>query len=81
MRGLKALVIFMAILIVAGFVVLVIGLIQRSGELSADDLMRRYCTHVYARVGSYEEAARRLGLDRRTVKARIDSELLERLRS
>ncbi len=52
----------------------------REGELSADELLRRYCTEVYARVGSYEEAARRLGLDRRTVKARIDAELLERLR-
>ena len=42
--------------------------------------MRRYCTLVYARSGSYEEAARRLGLDRRTVKARIDETLLERLK-
>jgi transcriptional regulator with AAA-type ATPase domain len=52
-----------------------------AGELSAEDLMRVYCTHVYAAAGSYEEAARRLGLDRRTVKAKLDRELLERLRS
>jgi DNA-binding NtrC family response regulator len=52
----------------------------RGCELSAEDLLRRYTTHVYARAGSYEEAARRLGIDRRTVKARIDPELLERLR-
>jgi transcriptional regulator with AAA-type ATPase domain len=52
----------------------------RSGSLSADDLLRRYCTQVYAQTGSYEAAARRLGLDRRTVKARVDRELLERLR-
>ncbi len=52
----------------------------RDGSLSADELLRRYCTSVYARVGSYEETARRLGLDRRTVKARIDPELLETLR-
>jgi transcriptional regulator with AAA-type ATPase domain len=53
----------------------------QAGELSADDLLRHYCTLVYARAGSYEEAARRLGLDRRTVKARVDAELLERLRA
>ena len=49
------------------------------GTLSADDVMRRYCTLVYAKTGSYEEAARRLGIDRRTVKAKIDRELLEEL--
>ncbi len=52
----------------------------RSGELNAEKLLRRYCTRVYAQAGSYEEAARRLGLDRRTVKARVDSDLLKRLR-
>jgi DNA-binding NtrC family response regulator len=52
----------------------------REGGLSADDLLRRYCTETYARTGSYEEAARRLGLDRRTVKAKVDRELLQRLR-
>ena len=51
------------------------------GTLTADQLLRRYCTHVYAVTGSYEEAARRLGIDRRTVKARIDTDLLQRLRS
>jgi hypothetical protein len=35
---------------------------------------------VYARTGSFEAAGRRLGVDRRTVKAKIDPELLERLR-
>jgi transcriptional regulator with AAA-type ATPase domain len=52
-----------------------------SGSLTADELLRRYCTHVYAQSGSYEEAGRRLGLDRRTVRARLDAELLERLRA
>ena len=33
-----------------------------------------------ARVGSYEEAARQLSLDRRTVKARIDETLLAKLK-
>ncbi len=47
-----------------------------SGELSAEEVLRRYCTLVYARVGSYEEAGRRLGLDRRTVKSRVAEDLL-----
>ena len=44
-----------------------------SGALTADELIRRYCTHVYASTGSYEETGRRLDLDRRTVKAKIDA--------
>jgi hypothetical protein len=51
-----------------------------SGSLGAEDLLRRYCTLVYADSGSYEEAARRLGLDRRTVRARVDRAWLGRLR-
>ena len=50
------------------------------GALNADAILRHYCTLVYAKTGSYEESARRLGLDRRTVKARIDTEQLERLK-
>lgn len=50
------------------------------GELAAEELLQRYCTLVYAQAGSYEEAGRRLGLDRRTVKAKIDRERLESLR-
>ncbi len=50
-------------------------------ELDMDALASRYATLVYARTGSYEEAARRLGIDRRTVKARVDEALLERLRA
>ncbi len=52
-----------------------------AGEASADALLRDYTTRVYAKVGSYEAAARVLGLDRRTVKAKIDPELLEELRA
>ena len=48
-------------------------------ELSADELLTRYCTLVYAREGSYESAARRLALDRRTVKAKVDPRLLAQL--
>ena len=58
------------------------GLIQGvlSGSLSADAVLRSYCTLVYAQTTSYQETARRLGLDRRTVKEKIDAELLRRLR-
>ncbi len=51
------------------------------GTLTADDLLRRYCTLVYSQTGSYEETARRLLLDRRTVKSKIDPQLLEQLRN
>src|SRR5579871_1198182 len=44
----------------------------RHGRLSADELLTHYITMVYSRTGSYEETARRLGLDRRTVKAKVD---------
>ncbi|MBI4602788.1 MAG: sigma-54-dependent Fis family transcriptional regulator [Planctomycetes bacterium] len=52
----------------------------RAGELSAEELLRRYATLVYARTGSYEQAARDLKLDRRTVRSKVDRQLLERLR-
>jgi len=39
-----------------------------NGKLPAEELMRRYVRRVHRLAGSYEEAARRLGLDRRTVK-------------
>ncbi|QDU83815.1 Nitrogen assimilation regulatory protein [Planctomycetes bacterium Pla163] len=44
----------------------------RAGELTADELLDRYCAQVYDHVGTYEGAARALGLDRRTVKARAE---------
>jgi DNA-binding NtrC family response regulator len=50
-----------------------------AGSLSADELLRRYCTLVYAETGSYQETGRRLGLDRRTVKDKVDANLLEQL--
>jgi transcriptional regulator with GAF, ATPase, and Fis domain len=49
-----------------------------AGDLSADELLRGYCTLIYARCHSYEETARRLKIDRRTAKAKIDADLLER---
>src|SRR5262245_17460353 len=46
-----------------------------AGGLTADELLRRYCTLVFADTGSYQATARRLGLDRRTVRARVDRTL------
>ena len=40
----------------------------REGTLSATELTARYCKLLYARHGTYEEVARRVGLDRRTVR-------------
>jgi transcriptional regulator with AAA-type ATPase domain len=51
----------------------------RAGHLSADELLTRYVTIVYSRTGSYEETARRLALDRRTVKAKVDRALLAKI--
>jgi hypothetical protein len=51
----------------------------RAGRLPAETLLARYVTLVYSRVGSYEETARQLGLDRRTVKAKVDQAMLKRL--
>jgi hypothetical protein len=39
--------------------------------LTAEELLRRYTRIVFARAGSIEETARRLDLDRRTVRARL----------
>ncbi len=44
-----------------------------AGTLSADELLTRYVAHVHSRLGTYEAAARRLGIDRRTVKARVQA--------
>jgi transcriptional regulator with AAA-type ATPase domain len=50
------------------------------GTLDVEELLSRYTTLVYHLSGSYEEAARRLGIDRRTVKARVDTTLLQNFR-
>jgi Sigma-54 interaction domain len=49
-----------------------------AGNLSANDVLSRYCTWIFFRTGSYESAASLLGIDRRTVKAKVDEELLAR---
>lgn len=50
-----------------------------AARLPAAEIERRYVTLVYAREGTYGGAARVLGLDRRTVKDRVDEELLAAL--
>jgi transcriptional regulator with AAA-type ATPase domain len=50
-----------------------------AGRLTADALLRRYVTLVYSQTGSYEETARRLAMDRRTVKSKVDGALLRKL--
>jgi len=52
----------------------------REGRLTVEEMLSRYITIVYSRTGSYEETARRLELDRRTVKAKVDADLLKKLR-
>jgi hypothetical protein len=43
-----------------------------AGELTASELLSRYCRVLYARLGSYEGVAKLTALDRRTVKKYID---------
>ena len=43
----------------------------QAGALDAPALLSRYCGMLYRRVGTYEEVARRTGLDRRTVRKYI----------
>lgn len=51
------------------------------GNLTLEELQRRYVTLVYAKRGKYEETARLLGIDRRTVKKYLDESLLTKERS
>jgi DNA-binding NtrC family response regulator len=50
-----------------------------SGHFTADDLLRQYCTLLYAASRNYSTVAEKLGVDRRTVRAKVDHELLREL--
>lgn len=43
------------------------------GELAAEELVRAYCEHLYAREKSYVQVAKITGLDRRTVRRHLTS--------
>ncbi len=48
-----------------------------TGKLSASQLTKIYCNHIYESSGTYGDVARKTGLDRRTVKKYIDEYLKE----
>ncbi len=50
-----------------------------SGTFTADDLLRNYCTLLYAKTRNYSQVAEQLGVDRRTVRAKVDEALLREL--
>jgi len=58
------------------------GLVRQmqEGSMTAEQLLSAYATWVYHQTGSYQETARRLEIDRRTVKSRVDVKLLEQFR-
>jgi hypothetical protein len=45
----------------------------RSGELTAKDVLARYCSLLYRRLGTYAEVAKRTGLDPRTARKYVES--------
>jgi transcriptional regulator with PAS, ATPase and Fis domain len=50
-----------------------------SGSYSADDLLRNYCTLLYASSRNYNDVAKKLQVDWRTVRAKVDPALLREL--
>lgn len=47
------------------------------GTLTHAELLTHYCTWVYSKLGSYQQTAAALGLDRRTIKAKVDRKMLK----
>jgi len=45
----------------------------RAGQLTADELLGRYCALLYRRLGTYAEVARQTGLDPRTSRKYVES--------
>ena len=52
-----------------------------SGSLTSDQLLRHYYTLVYAQTGSYEAAATKLQVEWRTVRKKVDVDLLGKYRN
>ena len=50
----------------------------RAGQLTADELLSRYCALLYRRLGTYAEVARQTGLDPRTSRKYVESASLSR---
>jgi transcriptional regulator with AAA-type ATPase domain len=48
-----------------------------AATFTADDLLRHYCTLLYAATRNYSQVAEKLGIDRRTVRAKVDEALLD----
>jgi transcriptional regulator with GAF, ATPase, and Fis domain len=46
---------------------------MEAASLTADELLSEYCKMVFAKTQNYVQTGRLLGLDRRTVKARVES--------
>ena len=51
------------------------------GRLNADELERRYYSLLFAQTDSYQETARRLGRNWRTVKSKIDPALVDQMKA
>jgi hypothetical protein len=51
-----------------------------TGALDGHAVLRRDCTLVYAETGSYSETARRVGVDRKTARLKVDPAWLAALR-
>jgi len=45
----------------------------RNGTLSADELLQGYCAHVHAQTANYKETARRLRLNWKTVRTKVEA--------
>jgi DNA-binding NtrC family response regulator len=48
-----------------------------AAELTFAELLSAYVTWSYAKTGSYQQTANQLGIDRRTVRSKVDEELLK----
>jgi hypothetical protein len=45
----------------------------RAGQLTADELLSRYCALLYRRLGTYAEVAKQTGLDPRTSRKYVEA--------